>query len=99
MERKVNAELRAKGAGSDSPLGKVDVEGVIISETSWHSKKREREKKNTGEAACSKCVVCLFSRPVVTLPFFHEEPLEIEIEIHVFPVRDSSTSLGPKKMK
>lgn len=44
MERKVNAELRAKGAGSDSPLGKVDVEGVIISETSWHSKKREREK-------------------------------------------------------
>lgn len=45
MERKVNAELRAKGAGSDSPLGKADVEGVIISETSWHSKKREREKK------------------------------------------------------
>lgn len=45
MERKVNAELRAKGAGSDSPLGKVDVEGVIISETSWHSKKKKREKK------------------------------------------------------
>lgn len=46
MERKVNAELRAKGAGSDSPLGKVDVEGVIISETSWHSKKKkERQKK------------------------------------------------------
>lgn len=48
MERKVNAELRAKGAGSDSPLGKVDVEGVIISETSWHSKKT-REKKKTQE--------------------------------------------------
>lgn len=43
MKRKVNAELRAKGAGSDSPLGKVDVEGVLISETSWHSIKKKKK--------------------------------------------------------